>query len=81
MVKKVKKNKFVLLHGHGQAGPKSTRSYIRFGTFVSRERAEREARSLRLDGFRIARKGRVMPSKLKGAKGLWFVKSLKGGRK
>lgn len=75
MVKKKQiKNKLVLLHAHGQAGPRKTRSYIRFGTFSTRKKAEMEARALKLDGFRIANRNKVLPSKLKGARGLWFVK-------
>ena len=66
--------KLVLLHGHGQAGPKGRRSYLKFGNFSTRKRAIQEANDLKLDGYRIAPKSKTVPSKLKGAKGLYYVK-------
>ena len=65
---------YKLLHAHGNAGPKGRRSYIKFGTFKTKTAARKEARELDLDGSRIVKSSKVAPSKLKGAKGLYFVR-------
>jgi len=46
------KRKIALLHAHGTAGPRGRRSYLKFGTFGSRREAEKEAKSIGLDGAR-----------------------------
>lgn len=73
-MKKRKEKKFVLLHAHGQAGPNSRRSYLKFGTYSSRKNAVKGSKEYGLNGYRVVPKSKISPSKLKGAKGLYYVK-------
>lgn len=72
MVKR-KSPKVTLLHAHGNAGPGGKRSYLKFGTFSTRKKALEESEQRNLDRHRIVASSKVKSSKLKGARGLYYI--------
>ena len=72
-MKKIIIQKYKLLHGHGNAGPNNRRSYIQFGTYKTIAGARKNAREYKLESYRIVPKSKVKPSKLKGARGLYYI--------
>ena len=68
-MKKTKKE-YVLLHGHANAGPKGRRSYLKFKSAKTKATLRKEAKSLQLDGYRIAPKSSVKKTKHRG---LYYV--------